>query len=299
MKIIKQIWNIAGDLRLGFILALSSAFFFLVGSYNSYVNYNLFNSMNEKRLQDWITENLASHMSDSWWLPPLLLSLALLASNTLACSTNRILSLFRMRGKTPAKNLLFNSIPSIIHILFLIVMAGHLVTFTTGSIYRVNIDEKSSIKIPGNGAVLTVKSIVNEFFPMDSKLAGRISQTTVVLVDGSGTEIPVSYMRHASYGGYILHLDMVREKKPESFGNENDGSGKKPVKNRRGDLLFQSEYTGIKPKNQIVFIEDPGIELIFPAFTAILLLMLAFYINTLAEKNNGILNPGPRQNSRS
>lgn len=286
---IKSIWNFLGDLRLSFYLLLSASVFFLIGSVYTLNYYKFFNGLNEMRIQDWMLDHFASRLSITWWMPVLILLLALLGVNTFICSLNRIVTLIKGGAGGGLRKFFHTMTPSIIHLLFIMVMASHGITFVFGSWERLPLKNGEEVAIEGMPA-LNVASIEDKYFPEDTGLKKRIEQTEVTLTKEDGEKITVSFLNHVKYGDYHLHLELARkgnwkelQKKEKRIGEtvDEDSCNKAPIYH-----IAKQEVKEKERELRLVAIYDPGLNIIIAGFTLILLLMVWYYIENSVKKNN-------------
>ncbi len=287
----KKIWNALGDIRLTFWLLMAGAAIFLIGVAYTLMDFAYFKAMNEVRIQDWIIRELPSRPGANWWIPVLLAILFLLGINTAICSTNRVIEILKGRKQINHRFIL-SLLPSAVHCLFLVVLAGHVATVTAGSWNRLLLVEGAEIIINDSMPPMTVKAIDDSFFPVDSLLKKRISQTEVTLSPGNGEDIHLSYLDSIRHSGYRLHLDMVKERYPERQKIRHTGSVDKDETCNRSETYLTRE--GKREKTQalhLLVISDPGLPVILTAFTLILVLMSWYFIGTTVTKNGSGENP--------
>lgn len=270
-----SIWRAAADTRLTFwSLAASSALFFIGALYGN-ANFELFNGLNETRIQDWMAANLRANIDLVWWLPLLLVALLVLGVNTFACTVQRVASLVRVRKQQPVSGFVRELTPSIIHGLFAVVMIGHLVTITMGEWRRLPLEQGARIELPGIGTTLTIESIEDEMFPPVDGQPPRIAQTRVVLTSSDGGRFELGHGDPLSYEGRHLILD--RQKKRKDKRQKKDENC-----NREKDYRLDDKAPPMGPT--LLIVNDPGIVLIFPAFVVILILMGWYYAGRGSER---------------
>ncbi|MCU0822798.1 MAG: hypothetical protein MUC95_10080 [Spirochaetes bacterium] len=287
VRIIRTVWTFLGDLRLSFYLLIGAALFFLIGAVYTGSNYKFFHGLNEIRLQDWMLENFALHLSITWWMPVLFLMLAILGLNTFICSVNRITELCRAGLGAGLRKFFHSMTPLLIHLLFIMIMAGHGITFVFGSWDRSPVKEGEAVNVK-NMPELRAASIEDLYFPKNTALKKRIRETEVKLRSGDGKEIEVSFLNHVKYGDYYLHLELVRNdswrdlKKPgKRIGGtiDEDTCNKAPIYHIAKPVEKDKERELI-----IVAIKDPGLPLVIFGFTAILILMVWYYAGNSRKK---------------
>lgn len=93
---------------------------FFVGSYMMPVHQDIFASMNDDLLFEWVEKVAIQNVWHTWWFFAALAVLVLLTVNTVVCSLQAI------RGKWSRENALLRISPQIIHIGFLFILLAHL-----------------------------------------------------------------------------------------------------------------------------------------------------------------------------
>jgi hypothetical protein len=268
-----------GDLRLTFWLLVSVAAALFIGTLISFRHFAFFGSMNETRVQEWLATHFVKSMHLSWWIPLLFLAMALLGINTFVCTCTRIASLLSKRNEMSFRNFLFSITPSIIHGLFLIIIFGHLVTFTMGEWLRVPIAKGAEVSLVRGDTPLVVKEIHHEYFPGNSGLRNRISRSRVTLENDSGEIVHVGYLKPVYYRGKHLLLDMVKTKRRAEKRVELKHAAEETCNKAANYHVqrLQKKDEDKSQKLQIKVIDDPGLYIIIPAFTLILIFMLWYF----------------------
>jgi hypothetical protein len=288
---LKKIWNFSGTLQFTFWAIILTVLFFLTGVFYTGQNYEFFHKLNETRLQDWLSENFINYIGISWWLPLLFVSLTALGINTFICSIDRIRVIIKKQNNISFRKYFHILSPTLIHWLFMIVMAGHLITFTIGEWRRFPLEKDGRIKI-NESLVLTVESIGNIYYKKNSFLENRIAQTNVIFRDKLNTKIKLSYLNPVSYNGYNFHLDMIRKK-----GKHHDHKSHKDKKidinksekencNKADIYNIKKKKLAEKRKLQVLVTKDPGLDITIYAFILILIIMTWYYIEISIEKRN-------------
>ena len=275
-----------GGLKLTFWLLLSVAVAMFIGALMSLEHFAFFASMNEARVQDWLAVHFVRNVHLSWWIPLLFLAMALLGVNTFICTCTRIASLLSRRKEMSLRHFLFSVTPSIIHGLFIVIIFGHLVTFTMGEWQRVSIQKGAEVSLVEGDAPLVVKGIRHSYFPDNSGLRNRISRSRVTLKNESGDTVHVEYLKPIYYRGRHLLLDRVKIRRVEEKRIEYDPAAEETCNkaaNYRVQKIVKSG-TGKKHELQLKIIDDPGLYIIIPAFTLLLMSMLWYFTELQLKK---------------
>ena len=282
---LKKTWNALGDIRLTFWLLMAAAAVFFVGMLYSSLEFAYFRVMNEVRIQDWIMRELPARPGVNWWIPLLLALLFLLGVNTVICSINRVAELIRGM-KAFNYRFLHSLLPSVVHVLFIAVMLGHAATIAAGSWTRYPISVGTEITIDESIPPMAVTAINDSFFPEDSLLAKRISQTEVILTHRDGGETRVSYLDSIRHRGYRLHLDMVKQR----YGERHRIRHAPPVDDEETCNRAETYKTqeGVREEGQVLHllvISDPGLMVILVSFSLILIIMTWYFVGQAVLRN--------------
>ncbi len=139
------------------LLALIGLFF--VGSYMMPAHRDIFSSMNDDLLFRWVERIASANIAYTWWFYAAIAGLAVLTSNTLACSIKTV------AGRWTRPEILLRLSPQVIHIGFLFILLAHLLGAGWG--YKVTgaLPEGASARLPdGNTVYLhSVQADVNPY----------------------------------------------------------------------------------------------------------------------------------------
>jgi hypothetical protein len=289
----KRILDIAGDLRLAFWLILAAGAVMWIGSIYASIHYSLIDSLNGVPLFPWFADKGMTNISATWWIPAMFFIFLLLGINTLACTLRRVMVLVPRRKSLGTKKFTVLLSPSLIHLLFMFMLAGHFLSFTAVSQDKIPLTEGEKINVQGLG-MADVVLVKNEFFPETSLLKNRISQSVVELLfyeNGKQVNVRIAFLEPAVVKGIILQLDMERKKRERIImPDPADDNCNKEKKFHYADI----KTTG-KPQLFLMVTKDPGLIIHHPAFTIVILLMrwyfyqtgISKYKNELPEQVNG------------
>ncbi len=254
----KKIWDFMGSLRFAFWILISVMLTFFIGKQLFLIDYDLFNELNRMTVQAWFAENFAANAHFAWWIPLLFITMTLLAVNTFICTWNRVSILMKARPSLTAKRFMVLLTPSIVHVMFIVILFGHFVTFTCGSWNKHVISEGTEFTVGTKN--LKVVKIVRENFPETSKLNHMLKQITVSLADSQGKNYQLSFLDPISVDGKHLLLGKKKKKNiPRDCSEEGDKFMFR-AKNNQSDLF-------------LTVISDPGIYFIVGGFLIIMLFM--------------------------
>ncbi len=272
---LKRIWDILSGLQTAFWLLLSIAAVMYTGSLYATVDYSFYDSLNSMRVQDWFGRYGAGNLLRIWWIPLLFLLFTLLGINTVACTLRRLSVLWRKRKVFSGRDFSILLMPSLIHLIFVGMLSGHLLTFTALHQERVPLKEGGMVTLPDQTS-LWVAHISHEFFPEESLLRKRISQSTVKLDrvgDGVREEVRLRFLEPAYVGGYRLHLDMMRKgmrqklRMPEKLDETCN----------KANLYHVQKEQKKEPQLNLVITRDPGLMVIIPGFFLLILSLLWYF----------------------
>jgi len=148
------------------------------------------------------------------------------------------------------------STPSLIHICFLVILSGHLLSLVSGMNREISVIPESENTLPGQSSV-SVSDQSCDFYSSPELIKGLLKQCAVSLELRSPGETVfrrLSFMRPFFWHGFSFHL--VRDKK--------------------------AACPGLK----IAVKRDPGLNFILAGFTVMVLLMLWYYLR-LNRYNKG------------
>jgi hypothetical protein len=280
----KRLIEIAGDLRFAFRLILISGAVMWTGSIYSSMHYSFINSMNGVPLIEWFMSKGMENISITWWIPVMFFIFLLLGINTLACTLNRMAVLVPRRKILGTKRFLVLVSPSVIHILFMAMLAGHFLSFTAVTQQKIPVAEGDKIFVNGIGEI-SVVSITNEFFQDSSLMAQRIKQTRAAIsidADGVKTDDVVSFLEPVLASGSIIQLDM--EKKKENMIVK--PLAKDETCNKEKKFHYSENTTQVNPQLFFLITKDPGLFILLPGFFIVILLMGWYFYQTNFLKMN-------------
>jgi len=284
--IVKKILDVVGDLRITFWLLVATVALCVTGGLVASKNYVLINSLNSMRIQDWLLTQGVSNFGKSWWVFALLFVLLLLGVNTVACACSRILALLPKRKSMGWRAFSVTITPSLIHILFLVALAGHLVSSAFSTQVKFPLARGSEYELPG-GTRVTVADIRTDYYPETSYMKNRIKEVTAILdiqeSEGS-SQASVSYGIPLSIRGWNLRLDMKKKR-----GNYQETAAADEVA-RSEKLLKKTEETCNKahmyhvqpkvdraPEEFLLAQYDPGFRYVMGAIVLIIIMMIWYF----------------------
>ncbi|MBP7585694.1 MAG: hypothetical protein KBA61_16745 [Spirochaetes bacterium] len=209
---IQKLWKFIADLKLTFWLLLAVIALLITGALYSKADYHLFERINYMPVTEWFRTLGMPVLIKSWWVPAIFGVMALLAANTFACAIERLRSLWPRRRDMAASRFLVLLAPSIIHLLFVTIMGGHLLTFEWIEYRRYAVDPGSAIELPDGNRVV-VRDIRTENYPADTYLKDRLKNARYTLeISGTGgtLERPLAFLEPLRIGSAFLHADVSK-----------------------------------------------------------------------------------------
>jgi hypothetical protein len=249
---LKRAWRIAASVQTAFWLLALATLFFVFGSAYFRLETKILPQLNFHLVQDWVRQLGLAHPGLSWWFLALLFVLLLLGINTAACSIDRLLRLLAQRKKMPRFEFAVTITPTLVHLVFILVLGGHLLSSFSGSVETLSCAPGQVVTLPG-GRSLQVLAVRFETHAQPAALAGKLKGMSAELrfrAPGFDGEFTAAILAPAFRAGYSFHLDSID----------------KYARTRELRLIIR---------------RDPGFRLIIPGLIAIILLM-AWYFPALA-----------------
>jgi len=225
MRTIKVIWNILGGMSFALWSLLFAAVLCFAGSICYGRNPEIFVALNSTMLRDWLETFGVENIAHTWWLFLLLGVLFFLGINTALCTAERMIRIMRLKKRRSMKAMLFLLAPHIMHIAFLVIMAGYLALYTSG------INSYNNILGPGIKRYLPGSSIMMELSdPSFSKARHQHNEYIedlyveagykLLFHDGNKTGVRrIGLNRPCFYRGYSIHVADFNPKKTTSMTN--------------------------------------------------------------------------------
>lgn len=277
----KSIWDLLGDIRTAFTLLIAASAILLTGSFYAEHHWALFKELNRTPVQQWLTMHFADQRAQIWWVPTLFVIMTALGLNTLICAGNRVLRLLRQRRSTAPARFFYLLAPSLIHFLFIVIMIGHLITFTTGRWLSVPL-KSGAPATTDSGKQYQVKAIVDRYYPETSALRDRISQTIVILEDADRNAFHLQYLKPAFTGGRFMLLDKIENSRATDGGQTAAPTSEDTC--NQAQVYKVTNKTEKQGRQRLLIVSDPGLFPIVAGLTLILAVMAAyFYVQTKAN----------------
>lgn len=283
---LKKIWHLAGHIKVSFVLLMLSALTLFIGSMYGNNHFTLIRALNRTRVQDWFMANIEAHADAIWWTPLLFIIMACLGVNIFICAVNRMVQILSQRRSSSKKRLFYLLTPTLIHYGFIVIILGHLLTFTGGRWETIPLETDMRIDVGPQKEPLTVVSMKDTFHAETSAMRHRVRQTRVRLKDNQNREFVLQYLKPVRIHGHFLFLDKAKQKKRTAPVKPKLDDASKETCNQAH--LFHQKTP--KPSGlRLLIVSDPGLGLIISGLTVIMLLMGWYFIFPV----NGLQNSKP------
>jgi hypothetical protein len=201
----------------------------------------------------------------------LLAALGVLGVNTLACAGDRVAGLWARRKSMEIRGFLLLLTLSIVHCLFVCLLAAHFLTVTRGIHQRIPITEGTVVTLPSREQVKIV-DIEFRNYPSQSLLRDRVQQVYVrfrELIEENGPPAVLQFLHPLYREGAYLHLDLEQQPAQAHRGK------REPTVCNRAEVSCVSAQ---EPQVFLLVTHDPGLYVIVAVFTLICLLMGWYYV---------------------
>ena len=214
MNFIKTSWKFLTNATLSLWLIYALFADILIGSIIMRYHPSLFHALKDMTLQQWVVLYGASNLRVTWWFLGALILLFLLALTTIVCGTDKLIATIgTLRSGDVWRGLLKLS-PSIIHLAFLLLLFGQLVSHTLGIKLRGNILAPGvTITVPGSGMKITLKELRVDFFGEGTRFLGmdgspRDCTGVLSIIDAQGHhDRVISINRPVWYKGWSFFIE--------------------------------------------------------------------------------------------
>jgi hypothetical protein len=203
-------WRFLGSINLTIWLLVIIAFTFAVGSLYARLYPKIIGQLDYTRFQEWIS---AETLYAGWWVLLLFSLLFILGANTVACTADRLSFLIRQCRKNPSWALFLAMSPSFMHILFIVIMAGHGLTQFALEATKVPVQPGASIGLPIGNVTVESQFCTNWKEPGFDGLVKQCSATLQLRTSRQSIMQEVSIMHPVFWEDYIIHLNLSGKSK--------------------------------------------------------------------------------------
>jgi hypothetical protein len=223
MMVLIKIWKLLGSVRFALWLLGCAAALFFVGTVYYRSAPDIFIALNSTMLFDWFRTYGIGNPGRTWWFFLLMAVFFLLAVNTTVCTIGRMIRIVRSRNHRSRRTTLFLLSPHIVHIAFLVIVAGYFLLYTSG-INSYNNILKPGFRRPLPGTSITVELRDASFTVANSRwnesLAGLHVGAVFTLLFHNGNRTDrrrVGLNNPCIYKGYSLHVIDFNPPRTESM----------------------------------------------------------------------------------
>jgi hypothetical protein len=208
----KRFFEALGSLRLAMVLILTGVVLMVAGSRIASMPDNTLVRLNSQNLWQWLGQ-IGGMTIETVWMTGFVLVFTLLGINTIMCALLRLRALAGggLRRKSPLQVFVISA-PTIVHLLFLLAMGGHLLSAVATTRVAAPL-EPGTVLETGSGEVLHVTSVREYTF--DASVFGGMTrdiQADVIHIDSAGREVRLrtGFMSPARAGKFRLHHEWRR-----------------------------------------------------------------------------------------
>jgi hypothetical protein len=251
----QRIWKMCGSVSVTFFLLLFVSFNLAIASFYVKCYPHIFRPLNNFLLQDWFRLYGQNNPDKIWWLWTMLGLLLALGFNTGICTFDRIRILMAKRRHIDSGRFLLKITPSLIHMSFLIMLSGHVISMISGFSKTIPVVPALETPAPIQAQVLDQHC---DYFRSPELLKGHLDQCMLSLKLYTGKKEVVkqlSFLNPFSYQGFSFHLSRDKKAKEERL--------------------------------QIIIKRDPGLKFILLGFTILIVLMLWYFPQLQKDTKGG------------
>jgi hypothetical protein len=252
---LQRLWRFCGSVTVTFYLLIILSFNLAIASFYVKSNPQIFRPLNNLLLQDWFRLYGLNNPDKIWWLWIMFALLIALGVNTVVCTIDRMRNLLARHQNMDSRVFLLKITPSFIHICFLIMLSGHLISMISGFNKKIPLIPDLEIAFPIHAQVMHKQC---NYFTAPELLKVQLDQCTVSLKLQTGGEETIKQLRILApftYQGYTFHLTKDKQSREEEL--------------------------------QIIIKRDPGLKFILFGFTVLVLLMLWYFPKLQKHKKGG------------
>ena len=274
MKTLKTLWRKLSSLSLSIWLLVISSMFMVINTLLANLHAQTYHDLNTTPIWTWLNQMRKDHLLIFIAVGLLITSLALLALNTFACTLTRLVELSRRgRKRGNIRQGLVLWAPTLMHILFFLIMAGHMATFTFGQWQTHKVHRGDSLAYSPEFPPLKITAFSRKSRHTPGVLqGGTIAHRVEVRVSGRSAVISELKPLKLPNGDWLL---LQAPKKGKKQGR---GPVEAPV-----DCSLEERHvkpTAFTPDQPFMLkqVSDPGIYFLFSGFALIMVLLTTYYL---------------------
>ena len=207
------LWQKLAGMQLTIVLCLLLTADLALGYFCLNQQTALFTPLNDRGLPAWIATYGRHNPMATGWFFVLLLLLTVLAGNTFACTTQRLILLFGARGRMSRHVLLLKLAPHLMHYALLIILAGYLGSYLFAKVEPGRtLVPGASLMLPGTDTKVTFVRFQPKYYQGDRLefFTGQViaPEARMLLSDKvSSTEAILSCNQPLHFHGYSIYLN--------------------------------------------------------------------------------------------
>lgn len=251
----RSIWRFMGSINLTIWLLVLIAFNLAVGSLYARLYPKMIGQLDYLRFQEWIAPDM---LPAGWWIILLFMMLFLLGVNTVACTTDRLYFLVRKRQKNNGGELFWAMSPSLMHVCFIVIMTGHVLTLFAGEVTKYPVQPGVAFGLPAASVTVENQLCTNWEEPGFKNMVKQCSATLELRTYNQSIRKEVSILHPIFWEDYIIHLNISGRTKP-----------------------------GVPPKLNLLIKKDPGLKPMLWGGSIFCLLAVWYFINVMKSRKGG------------
>ena len=273
MKTLKFLWWQLTRLSLSIWLLTSASLLMVINTLLANFHAQTYHELNTTPIWTWLNQARQETPLIFMAVIALIVALALLALNTFACTLSRLIELSRRKKeKHDLRHILVSWAPTLMHILFFLIMAGHMATFTFGQWHLHRVQRGQTLNYSPEFAPLKITAFSRTTRLTPGPLQGSaIAHIVELLVEGRGAVISELKPLKLPNGDWLLlQAPQKRDQKART-------AVEPPV-----DCSLEERHVNplvFNPDQAIMLkqVSDPGVYFLFIGFGLIMGLLALYY----------------------
>ncbi len=290
MKLFKKLWQVLTRLSLSFWLLVTSSLLMVANTMLANFHAQTYHNLNTTPIWTWLIQMRRENLLIFVAVSLLIASLAMLALNTFACTLSRLAELSRRgKEKRPWRSRVVSWAPTLMHILFFLIMAGHMATFTLGKWRLHTVHRGENLIFSEKFAPLEITGFSRESREVAGVLKGStIAHSVEVRLEGRSAVIRELKPLKLPNGDWLL-LQAPQQKSGRKGRGPVEPAAEAPV-----DCSLEERHVkpiAFNPEQAIKLkqVFDPGVYFLFGGFCLIMVLLTTYYL--LSWRNRGRSDP--------
>lgn len=272
MTRLRRAWKTLAGLSLSIWLLLLSSLLMLLNSHLAARWPEAYHELNTTPIWNWLRDTRATAPPLFAAVGMLIASLGAFALNILACTLDRLGELLKPKGSGGLSRTFVAWAPTLMHILFFLILAGHMATFSLGRWQNHVVRQGQTLRFSPGHPPLVIGGFSRSTRQVQGALRGSVIAHRVELRVG-GEEAVISELRplRLANGDWLFLLPPQQKagKRHRPLEGQVDCSGEE--RHARPIPFASSQTLTLKQ------VSDPGVHFLLAGFGLILLLMGLHY----------------------